>query len=329
MQLRYFTMKQLLLILTITLLWKHCYAQSVNLVPNPSFEDTLSCPDNQAQIYNAPPWFQPTANTPDYFNKCSNTLIVGVPTNTIGFQIPKTGNAYAGIAMCYWPFCINNRDYVSVPLNSTLVSNKKYCVKFYVSLANLSSYAISNIGAYFSSVAPSSSTIDNLPYTPQVQNPGNNIISDTTNWVLISGNFIANGGEKYLTIGNFNDDATTIKDTINNPGYITYYYIDDVYVGDYVDDSSSTLTVPNIFTPNNDGLNDYFKITTTNIASINCKIYNRWGILVNELTKTNEVWDGLTTSGLQCTNGIYYYVLTVTGNDGKEYEQKGFVQLIR
>lgn len=89
------------------------------------------------------------------------------------------------------------------------------------------------------------------------------------------------------------------------------------------------LIIPNIFTPNNDGVNDVFKITTKNIAKFNCNIYNRWGILVNELTESNEVWDGRTKSGLECTVGVYYYVLTATSEKGKEYNEKGVVQLIR
>lgn len=91
----------------------------------------------------------------------------------------------------------------------------------------------------------------------------------------------------------------------------------------------SSLTIPNVFTPNNDGINDVFKIISKNILTLDCKIYNRWGILVNELTKFNEVWDGRTTSGLQCTTGVYYYVITSTGEDGKDYNEKGVMELMR
>lgn len=91
----------------------------------------------------------------------------------------------------------------------------------------------------------------------------------------------------------------------------------------------SSVQIANVFTPNNDGINDEFKIKTKNITSINCKIYNRWGILVAELVRYNQVWDGRTSSGQEAVNGVYYYVLTATGYDGKEYSERGFVQLIR
>lgn len=93
--------------------------------------------------------------------------------------------------------------------------------------------------------------------------------------------------------------------------------------------TNDNLIIPNVFTPNNDGVNDVFKITTKKIATLNCKIYDRWGLLVNELTKTNEVWDGRTTSGIQCTTGVYYYTINALGEDGKAYSEKGIVQLIK
>ncbi|MCE9538988.1 MAG: gliding motility-associated C-terminal domain-containing protein, partial [Bacteroidetes bacterium] len=93
--------------------------------------------------------------------------------------------------------------------------------------------------------------------------------------------------------------------------------------------TTGVLTAPTVFSPNDDGVNDIFKIASQNMATINCKIYDRWGILVNELTKLNEGWNGRTTSGLTCKVGVYFYVLTGMGNDGKETSTRGFVQLLR
>lgn len=93
--------------------------------------------------------------------------------------------------------------------------------------------------------------------------------------------------------------------------------------------TAGAVTIPTVFSPNDDGVNDIFKITSQNIATLNCKIYDRWGILVNELTKVNEGWNGRTTSGLLCKVGVYYYVLNATGTDGAATDTKGFVQLLR
>lgn len=93
--------------------------------------------------------------------------------------------------------------------------------------------------------------------------------------------------------------------------------------------SNDIVIIPNVFTPNNDGVNDVFKITTKNLTEFNCKIYDRWGLLVKELKKTNEAWDGYTPGGLQCTTGVYYYTLTASSEVGKEYNEHGFVQLVK
>jgi hypothetical protein len=70
-----------------------------------------------------------------------------------------------------------------------------------------------------------------LPANPQVTNYGNHIITDTLNWVKVSGVFIAQGGEQYLTLGNFKNNAQTSIQQIQPTGYNSAtYYLDDVSV---------------------------------------------------------------------------------------------------
>ena len=94
-------------------------------------------------------------------------------------------------------------------------------------------------------------------------------------------------------------------------------------------DSGSALSVPNVFTPNGDGVNDEFKITCRNIASLRCSIFNRWGMQVSELNTADETWKGVSKSGAPCPPGVYYYVITAAGTDKKEWKEKGFVQLLK
>lgn len=93
----------------------------------------------------------------------------------------------------------------------------------------------------------------------------------------------------------------------------------------------SQLVVPNVFTPNADGINDFFFLKSTNLSEINISIYDRWGHVVYELTsdKGNIEWDGLNQYGKESAEGTYFYVLTATGKDGKTYDQKGTVNLYR
>lgn len=95
-----------------------------------------------------------------------------------------------------------------------------------------------------------------------------------------------------------------------------------------VDDFSS-LELPNIFTPNDDGVNDVFKPITRGITALNAWVYNRYGVLVCSWDKPKIGWDGHSTSGEVCSDGVYFIVLEAMGFDGKEYKMKSTVTLIR
>ncbi len=97
----------------------------------------------------------------------------------------------------------------------------------------------------------------------------------------------------------------------------------------FVIDEISGVELPNIFTPNNDGANDVFKPITKGIKEIKVHIYNRWGNLMHEWTSLNGFWDGYTTSGIMCPDGVYFYVVEATGFDGKTYKLKNHLTLIR
>jgi len=84
------------------------------------------------------------------------------------------------------------------------------------------------------------------------------------------------------------------------------------------------LLIPNIITPNNDGLNDWFEIKNLpNGAIVN--IYNRWGALLFESNNNNVFWDGRTKGGTLVPGGVYYYIVKIPGSESK----KGFVEVIR
>lgn len=96
-----------------------------------------------------------------------------------------------------------------------------------------------------------------------------------------------------------------------------------------------SIKVPNIFTPNLDGVNDVFKpvISFENkIQSYSMEIYDRFGVNVFKSETNNHhsnmTWDGRTTSGMPCSDGTYFYILQLNANASK-MEYKGFVQLFR
>ncbi|MDQ3109113.1 MAG: gliding motility-associated C-terminal domain-containing protein [Bacteroidota bacterium] len=89
------------------------------------------------------------------------------------------------------------------------------------------------------------------------------------------------------------------------------------------------LTVPNVFTPNGDGTNDLFFISSRGLSELHVEIFDRWGVLVNVISETGQGWDGRSTSGMEVSDGTYYYVLSASASDGKIYSEKGFVTLFR
>jgi gliding motility-associated-like protein len=96
----------------------------------------------------------------------------------------------------------------------------------------------------------------------------------------------------------------------------------------YLADSSG-ITLPNIFTPNGDDVNDVFKPIARGISAIKVSVYTRFGNFVYGWETINGFWDGHTTSGMPCEPGTYFYVLEATGFDGKTYKLKSYLTLLR
>ncbi|WP_345084802.1 PKD domain-containing protein [Nemorincola caseinilytica] len=92
------------------------------------------------------------------------------------------------------------------------------------------------------------------------------------------------------------------------------------------------VDVPNIFTPNGDGVNDHFfprRFLSRGVTAFKMSIYNRWGQPVYETSNTDgKGWDGA-LNGIQQPEGVYIYVIDVTFKDGQIEQQKGNVTVMR
>lgn len=91
----------------------------------------------------------------------------------------------------------------------------------------------------------------------------------------------------------------------------------------------SVFIIPNVFTPNGDGNNDFFTVEAENIESIDGEIFNRWGEKMFSWNNINGAWDGKTLSGKDCPDGTYFFIIKAVGVDGKEYMETGTFSLIR
>ena len=89
------------------------------------------------------------------------------------------------------------------------------------------------------------------------------------------------------------------------------------------------IVIPNVFTPNEDNTNDEWTIQTTNVASIEIVILNRWGNVMAQITDLATVWNGKTTNGDDATDGTYFYKYTAKALNGENLSGHGFLMLIR
>ncbi len=87
------------------------------------------------------------------------------------------------------------------------------------------------------------------------------------------------------------------------------------------------IYIPNVFSPNGDGENDEFKLTTQNIKNLKAAIYNRWGIPINTINGIEGKWQGKTIAGDNAPTGIYYVIITAEGMDKKTYHYSGYVHI--
>ncbi len=80
-------------------------------------------------------------------------------------------------------------------------------------------------------------------------------------------------------------------------------------------DATSSLTIPIVFSPDGDGINDIFTMSQNNLLTLEVEIHNRWGENVYQWEGINGDWDGRTFTGEICPPGVYYAIITATGLD--------------
>jgi hypothetical protein len=226
---------KLLILIGLMELGGHCNAQ-LNLVSNPSFEDTLMCLyTGVGGISQCENWYS-CKYSPDYWTDCSQIDIV--PNTGPSYQFPHSGNKMIGIATYATQLASQgvNREIAGINLIQNTISGNTYYFSMFINQA-YSKYpwvcqlATNRIGV----------KLTNSNYTPLNPVPINNIADyydttyhiDTAQWVKISGSFISNGSFSKLMIGNFFDDAHTDTMNLDNDSLTyqyaaAYYFIDDV-----------------------------------------------------------------------------------------------------
>ena len=187
-------------------------------------------------------WFATTSYIVGFINDCNIQRIRKLHNDPISWYQPRSGHAFIMIVAYGQREMEEIRSYPSVKLSNPLDSGCYYEISFYVkrvnnertnTYGNLSypKIACDRIGAYVSKDSlhnynGSHPTFYNI--VPQIENPSGNFLTDSVNYVKISGTYKAEGGEQYLTIGNFRSNAETqiYPDVYGSAAY----FIDDISV---------------------------------------------------------------------------------------------------
>ena len=229
---------------------------SINYVENASFELYIDCPESIDELNKCKNWKRaPRLNdSPEYFHRCASLfnafreVTVGVPENVFGYQEPRTGNAYVGISTFEKS---HYQEYIQTQLKQPLLKGVTYTVGMHVSLADKSKYANDRFMFCFTDHArieirskTYEGAINRYLMCPNgILYLSDTLITDTTKWVNIEVEYIAKGGEEFLTIGVFDGNISrwerfkkrrrVFNENYDNSRYKVrraYYYIDDVYL---------------------------------------------------------------------------------------------------
>jgi len=234
-----------------------------------------------------------------------------------------------------------------------LTNGVTYCYKvrssgFYTEpgiIKPLLNFSQETCGVPYDNVAPCSPTIsinpncDSIINTLSWNNPNLTCADDVLQYNLY---FSTNDSTDFNLIATINDAGIlNFTHNNNNISIAGCYYITSLDSNANESVSSDTVCadncpvylLPNVFTPNGDGFNVFFRpFPYKYIESIDMQIYNRWGSLVFSTKNPEILWDGTNQQSKQaCTDGVYYYICNFTaiklqGNITESLH--GFLQLI-
>jgi len=304
-----------------------CWAESIsaqqNLVPNPSFEEYIICPsgDCSTNIDNFPAisWYN-SGGSPDYYNICG-TGCWNLYTAWGGGGGAQEGYAYIGLIVRGNTITFPNvREYIQAKLSSSLTMGHKYNCSFWVMLSDSGRYATKNIGVFFSkdTIIPILGN-EIMLANPQIRYQDSLYLNEKEKWQKIVNSFIAEGGENYICIGNFDKDIEMQVSYLEGNGVIDtttywqnriYYFIDNVSIIEdtsyhpigieeelikriQVNYSNGQLQTEGLLFQNNNTAIELYSLSGSKIVALPLKKGNE---------KQNVNLDGL-------ANGVYLYAL--------------------
>ncbi len=168
-----------------------------------------------------------------------------------------------------------------------------------------------------------------------------NPMKGCTPMVVTITNTTTNASSYYWNLGNgqtsydktppitlYNDSGTYYITLISYASSKCYTAPDTLTISIHAD--SCALIIPNVFSPNEDGKNDFFNLIADGYTNYRLLIFNRWGMKVFESTDAAILWNGkVNNTGGICPDGTYYYIFAANDITGSKVSEKGFITLIR
>lgn len=176
---------------------------------------------------------------------------------------------------------------------------------------NVTNYGVT--ASFISNYQPNSNTPVQVDFINTSTNATN------YNWSFGDGNTstLTNPSNTYTVQGNYNVVLTASNQFCSATYEVTLNI-----------ESLNTVYIPNIFTPNGDGMNDVFMIKGDNLVSAQGRIFNRWGKNIYTWDGVNRSWDG-TYEGKLVPDGTYFYLIKVTWLNAESEELKGSITKLK
>ena len=282
-------------------------------------------------------WSTSTSGSTDYYATC-DTWIMGIPNNWKGYQGVIDGERYIG---AYFVFSKSHywHEFLEETFQGTLIEplqpNQGYCFSFYYAIGDNEynnctvdtlRFYFADTDTFFLSQITDSVYIEQWSYyvsnsrdlygKHQIEIPVGHI-TDTANWHFMNSHFKAKGGEKFMIGGVFKDNAfvkfkeSAIDSFYDNghkifPDSTAYLYFDmfSLYECDEYGLGDHKIRLPNIFTPNGDGINDSYFIHDYLPPGFLFRVYNRWGKEIYRNDNYQNDW-----SPNNISDGTYWVVV--------------------
>jgi gliding motility-associated-like protein len=322
-----------------------------NFLPNPSFEDYNCLPSQFSQIidtsvnwqdgiYCVDNWQPGTWGSSDYFVNTPAGFWPNIPT-----PLPN-GQAAAGFFIINLPDIIGfdgNIDdgiyleYLKTCLTQPIQAGSSYNLQLNLAGIGMSSFgnALTNIWfgpvditLFGSSICTQSAiqTVSCPPVSTDWVELGHASYQADGTWQILNIPFTALNSIQSIMIGGpCSPPNDFIFSEANGETFDPYFVLDNAALYEInLEDCNFDLIIPNVITPNSDGVNEFFVIQNLP-ENTEVIIYNRWGNLVFSSTNYQNNWNGKNTTGKDLVDGVYFYkIKTTAGKIGH-----GFIHLLR